>query len=366
MPSPTRGDGFGGGGGEEHGIGNDPHAAEIQSVLIEFFPDPSAVERYLLEATASGALESPESLPVTIEEFPSRLWNRAIASGSPARLFNAGHQAVLATLRLFFQYQEQGEATPPDFSELKPGEEMEFLVLSGDLPRIMDLLGLPPYTLPEMKGRVLEWIMDEARREQFALSSGQGQAFFAWVFADTPDGPKYSEEIAEEATAMLEKLKDRKSLCSSHHAQRLGRLLFRLGRRRESIRCAKAVGLSPWQQGWQFQSIVGSVHRRIRERLLRPGTPTDTWASEPALASSAMSMPLWLVDPVNRVSDLVDLFRKAEACPWIFPRLYHVYQWHLALCGKQDVLTEIEADAPEFAIGLGTPDPRRTGDATCC
>jgi uroporphyrinogen-III synthase len=65
-----------------------------------------------------------------------------------------------------------------------------------------------------------------------------------------------------------------------------------------------------------------------------------------------MSMPLWLVDPVNRVPDLVELFRKADACPWIFPRLHHVYQWHLALCGKQETLREVEAVDPEFAIGL--------------
>jgi hypothetical protein len=324
-----------------------------QTVFLgEFLPGPSVVERRILEAAARGALKAPEKLPVTLEEFPSRIWQRAIASGSPTRLIHAGHQAVLAMLRLYFRYEVQGEPTPPDFSKLQPGEEMEFRVPSGDLPPIMDLLGLPPFTLPEMKGRVLEWIMDAARKERFALSCGQDHAFFAWVFADTPDGPKYSEQIAEEAATMLERLNDRKSLHSSHHAQRLGRLLFRLGRRRESIRCAKAVGLSPWQQGWQFQTLVGSAHTRIRARLVRPGIISDAWTTEPALAGSAMSMPLWLVDPVNRVPDLVELFRKADACPWIFPRLHHVYQWHLALCGKQETLREVEAVDPEFAIGL--------------
>jgi hypothetical protein len=327
-----------------------PHQQTV--FLDEFSPDPSAVERCILEAAAFGTLKAPEKLPVTLEEFPNRIWRRAIASGSPARLVNAGRQAVLAILRLYFQHQEQGEATLPDISQLQPGEEIAFWVPSGDLPRLMDLLGLPPFTLPEMKARVLDWIMDEARKDRFVLTEGQDNAFFAWVFADTPEGPKYAEQVAEDAAAMLKKLNDRKCLYSRHHAQRLGRLLFRLGLRAESLRCAKAVGLSPWQQGWQFQSIVGSACHRIRESLIRPGMITDAWVTEPALACSAMSMPLWLVEPVNRVPDLVKLFEKADICPWMFPRLHHVYQWHLALCGKQSALAEIETLAPAWGIGL--------------
>lgn len=327
----------------------------------EFFPDSSAVEHRLLEAASSRAMESPAWLPVTLEEFPSRLWKRAIVSGSEARLVNTGHQAVLAILRLYFQYREQSEATPPDLSKFKPGEEVTFLIPSGDLPPIMDLLGLPQCTLPEIKNRVLDWIINEAQERRFALSCGQDNAFLAWMFANTPDGPKYSEKIAKEAASVLEQLRVGKSLYCSHHAQRLGRLLFRLGRRRESLRCAKAVGLSLCQSGWQFQAIVGSSHRRIRERLLRPGIISDTWTSEPALASSAMSMPLWLVDSVDRVPDLMKLFGKADACPWIFPRLHQIYQWHLALCGKQETLREVEAFDPEFAIGLAVQTPRHQG-----
>lgn len=320
--------------------------------LGEFLPCPSDIESGILETARRTAVEPPESLPVTLEEFPSRLWKRAMASGHPDRLFHAAHQSVSAIIRLHFQYEEQGEPARPDFSELEPGEEMEFLVPSGDLPPVMDLLGLPPFTLPEMKGRVLDWITNKVRKNQFTLSSGEDDAFFAWVFADTSEGPMHVGEILSQANTMLEKLKGRKCLYSSHHAQRLGRLLFRLGKRRESIRCAKAMGRSPWQLGWQFQSIVGSVHARTRERLLRKDVIADAWEGDPALACSAMTVPLWLVNPVNRVNALMGLFKQAASCPWIFPRMHHVYQWHLALTGKQDALGEIEAIAPDYSVGL--------------
>lgn len=320
--------------------------------LGEFLPCPSEIERGILETARRTAVEPPAKLPVTLEEFPSRLWKRAMASGHPDRLIHAAHQSVNAIIRLHFQYEGQGEPARPDFSELEPGEEIEFLVPSGDLPPVMDLLGLPPFTLPEMKCRVLDWITNEVRKDQFTLSSGEDVAFFAWVFADTCEGPMHAGEILSQANTMLGKLKDRKSLYSSHHAQRLGRLLFRLGKRRESIRCAKTIGRSPWQLGWQFQSIIGSVHARIRERLLRKDVIANTWETNPALACSAMTLPLWLVKPVNRVSTLMGLFNQAASCPWIFLRMHHVYQWHLALAGKQEALDEIETIAPDWGIGL--------------
>lgn len=258
-------------------------------------------------------------------------------------------------LRLLFQYEVEGEPIPPDIRNLKPGDTLEFLVPSGDLPAEADLLAIPPFTLLEMKGRVLEKVYAKFTAGRFSLSDGQDAAFFAWVFADTDEGPDHIALILRHAGIMLERLKDRKSLYSSHHAQRLGRLLFRLGHRRESMRCAKAVGLSPWDEGWQFQSIRGSTHTRIRNRLVRPGTITDTWQTYPSLACSSMSLPLWLRDPINRMPELVKLFNGAQSCPWIFSHLHHVFQWHLALAGKQTALREIETIDPESAGGLASP-----------
>lgn len=329
-----------------------------QTVFLgEFLPRPSTVGRRILDSAAPGALEAPAKLPVTLEEFPSRIWKRAIASGSPRRIANAGHQAVLAMLRLYFRYEVEVEAAPPDISNLQPGQTMEFFVPSGDLPPVIDLLGIPPFTLPEMKARVLDRIMEDTTAGQFTMSAGQDAAFSAWVFADSDEGPEYIAVVLRHAGIMLEKLNDRKSLYSSHHAQRLGRLLFRLGHRRESMRCAKAVGLSPWDQGWQFQSIRGSTHARIRNLLNRHGAITVAWQSDPALACSAMSLPLWLKDPVSRMPELVKLFNEPKSFPWIFPCLHHIYQWHLSLAGKENALREIESFDPESAVGLAGQSP---------
>lgn len=74
--------------------------------------------------------------------------------------------------------------------------------------------------------------------------------------------------------------------------------------------------------------------------------------TDPALACSAMTIPLWLADGVERVSELTSLLYRAADCPWMFPRLQHIYQWHLAIAGKQAALGEIEQLAPDLAVGL--------------
>jgi hypothetical protein len=53
--------------------------------------------------------------------------------------------------------------------------------------------------------------------------------------------------------------------------------------------------------------------------------------------------------------ELVKLFNGAQSCPWIFSHLHHVFQWHLALAGKQTALREIETIDPESAGGLASP-----------
>ena len=320
--------------------------------LGEFLPGPSAVERRILEAAARGALKVPGNLPVTLEEFPSRIWQRALASGNPARIEAAGHQAVRAMVCLLDPYEESAECVVPDLSKLKIGETAHFHVPSGDLHPVLDLLGLPPVTLPEMKGRILDQIMREITEGRFTMSDGQDTALTAWVFADTSEGPERLAEVRHLAGKTLSKLHDRRSLHSSHHGQRFGRLLFRFGRRSESMRFAKALGISPWARGWQFQPITRAAHTRIRQLLVKPGMVSDAWQQDPALACAAMSLPLWLTDAVSRVPALVELFNNAHACPWVFPRLYHVFQWHLALAGKQQSLREVEAISADCAVGL--------------
>jgi hypothetical protein len=79
--------------------------------------------------------------------------------------------------------------------------------------------------------------------------------------------------------------------------------------------------------------------------------------SDPALACSSITIPLWLTDGVERVSSLSSLFFRAAECPWMFPRLQHIYQWHLALAGKQEALREIAQFTPDLAAGLSeTPE----------
>ena len=35
--------------------------------------------------------------------------------------------------------------------------------------------------------------------------------------------------------------------------------------------------------------------------------------------------------------------RAGDTFPWVFPQLYHIYQWHLAIAGNQAALKEIAA-----------------------
>lgn len=69
-----------------------------------------------------------------------------------------------------------------------------------------------------------------------------------------------------------------------------------------------------------------------------------------------MSIPLWLKDGVSRLPELMGIFSKARECPWVFPRLEHIYQWHLALAGNQKALSEIETMASERSLGLADVD----------
>ena len=65
------------------------------SFLGEFLPGPSPEERNILKAAAKGAVKRPRKRPVTVEEFPSRIWKRAQASPKS----RAAGQRWLAGLR---------------------------------------------------------------------------------------------------------------------------------------------------------------------------------------------------------------------------------------------------------------------------
>jgi len=312
------------------------------SFLGEFLPAPTPVERRMLEAAAKGAVKRPGKIPVTVEEFPSRIWKRAVASGNPKRLVTACYQAVNAIYGLYEQYKEDTDLDDPTV----------FRVPSGDLPDFIDLAALPPIRFAELKNRIIDRLGDDIRTDRFEISTEVMPAIKAWILVDTAERSNGIKKLSAEARQTMENYLITDSLRDHHHTHRLGRLMFRFGLRRLACQCAKVLGDSPWELGWQFQVICGTAHSRIRKIILRPDSDADAWMKEPALACSAMTIPLWLMDGVERVSELTALFQKADECPWIFPRLQQIYQWHLTLAGKFVELGQIETLSPDLAIGL--------------
>jgi hypothetical protein len=134
---------------------------------------------------------------------------------------------------------------------------------------------------------------------------------------------------------------------------RAGSLKFRLGDRQGAMACAKEFGSTPSRELWHLQPVAGSLHARVHEFVGRGReVPDETWTGCPALASSAMVLPLWIRDGQPRLKELTALFSRAADYPWIFPKLYHVLQWHLALAGDKASLDEIAAICPRFSLGL--------------
>lgn len=314
-----------------------------QSMFLgEFIQGPLQIERRLLEAAARGAQEVPRRMPVTIEEFPSRIWKRALESGLPSRLLSAAYLAYDAMVDL----QEQHE----DDTDLE--DLMTFRIPSGDLPAMIDLAALPPNSLTEWKSHIVDRILEEINSGRFEISAYDLEAVRGWVLADTSFGPPILKRLVAEATMIMKRYQRTLSLRDYHHTRRVGRLMVRLGFRRLALQCAKALGSSAWALGWQHQVISSATQSRIREIIRRPGSDVNAWMREPALACSSMTIPLWLADGVQRMPELIKLFRRAEECPWIFPRLQPIYQWHLALAGKLPELRRVEQLAPELSIAL--------------
>ena len=326
--------------------------------LGEFLSGPTPVERRLLEAAARGALPCPEELPVTVEEFPSRIWQRAQASQSPVRLVTAGYLAVAAILRLLDGHVDEPVNDTPDFSKLQPGESMDFHIPSGDLPAVLDLVALTPSSLKELKLRVLAKVEADILAGNLPFLKEMVPAMSAWISPDGHvDGESTLESIVREARLGAEQCLRDPSLYHYHHTRRLGCLMVRIGQHGLAIRCAKAIGHSPWQQGWQHQALANASHTRIRNAIMQTSTDAAAWLRDPALASSAMSRPLWLNNTVSRLPELITLFTRAADWPWIFPRLHDIFQWHLAISNKPDELRAVEALAPDWAVGLANPSP---------
>ena len=234
-----------------------------QTVFLgEFLSGPSLLERRLLEAAARGALHCPEKLPVTVDEFPSRIWQRAQASQAPARLVAAACLAVNAMACLLDGYADEPLNLTPDLSKLQPGESMAFHVPAGDLPAELDLVALTPTPLRELKLRVLARLEADILAETLPLLSEMFPSMSAWTLPDDhPERASMIDRITLEASASAGQYQRNPSIYHHHHTRRLGRFMVRLGQRGLAIRCAKAIGFAPWERGWQHQGQQLPTHR---------------------------------------------------------------------------------------------------------
>ena len=318
------------------------------SMREQLLPDASAFELDALDAVRKGEISMPGKLPVTLEEFPSRIWQRAVASGSPQRLAAAGCKAIDTTLRLLSEMDYLPE------TDDNGGDEVVCRIEIGDAPDIFDPIALAPREHLGLKIILIEALMAKVEAEESTLFKELFEIIPAWVLLDDADRDSRIHQLIQQTRNLMDEANhsEKKNLATRHRLRKLGRLLFRLGHRKESLRSARALGLSAWSKGWQFQPIDGKTHARIRKHLLRPATNVDAWQHEPALACSAMSLPLWLCDGVSRVSELTTLFNGADVFPWVFPRLHHVFQWHLAIAGNHAALREIAGMDSGGDLGL--------------
>lgn len=59
-----------------------------------------------------------------------------------------------------------------------------------------------------------------------------------------------------------------------------------------------------------------------------------------------------LTDGVCRVPELMNLLNNSATFPWVFPCLYHVFQWHPDIAGKHEALWQVEISSLENSVGL--------------
>ena len=330
-----------------------------QTVFLgEFLSGPTPLERQLLEAAARGALPYPENLPVTVDEFPSRIWQRAQATQAPARLVAAACLSVLAMANLLDGYADEPVSDNSDWSQLKPGEEACFFVSAGDVPAALDLVVLTHSSFKELQMRVWDRFVADIPSGGIRISKQMLPLISAWLSMNDPsEYVSKIDRLTMEAHACVEQLLQKVDLRNQAHVTRLGRFMLRIGQRGLAIRCAKATRRSPWLNGWQHQALANAPHARIRNAIINTTAVAnaDAWLHDPALACSAMSRPLWLSGTVGRLPELIALFARAADFPWLAPRLYDVFQWHLAISNNIDELLAVEALAPDSALGLATP-----------
>ena len=328
-------------------------SATLDRFLGEFLPALSPIEHHTLEANVSRRAVAPEKLPVTVENYPSRIWQRALAHQSAARLQSA---AFLATYSLGVLLVESGcheDEDEPEDAEMETGAVTRIPL--GDLDPVFDLVGIPPAGFKELRKRIFNKIAADIEAGDFELLEGQDSMLRAWIQATSATGHEAFAEVVETAARMRAEFTRGKRLLGLYHSIRLGRFLLRLGLRREALRCARTIGITPWEHCWQQQPLSAPFHRRIRDLIIKPGMETDRWLTDPTLACSSMSVPLWLQDGTCRITELTTLFGQARQCPWLYPQLYHVFQWHLALAGNQKALREVAAIDPEGNVGLAIP-----------
>jgi hypothetical protein len=308
----------------------------------QFLPDASEFELETLEAVKRGELTIPDKLPVTLEEFSSRIWNRALASGSATRLVAAGCHAIDKTMMLYSQFEDLPENE----------NERIFKINNGDIPEIFDLFVLAPKQHSALKNQLVASLVAKVEAGEFTWTHEVNAIIPAWLSLMDEESTATVEKLIQDTLNLIEELKHlgQKRLTSHYRIRKFGRLLFRLGKRKESLRAARALGYSAWAEGWQFQCTDGKGYSNRRNYLIQPSTDADAWQHEPALACSEMSLPLWLMDGVSRVPQLVKFFNQADTFPWVFPQLYHIFQWHLAIAGKTQALGEIRSLSMEHAL----------------
>jgi hypothetical protein len=336
-------------------------SATLDRFCGEFLHAWSPIECQTLEAIVSRRVTAPEKLPATVETYPSRIWQRALAHQNPVRLTVAAFLATHAIETLLIgsgcHDDEEDEDEFDDDVEADSGAACSFSVPLGDLDSVFDLVAIAPSEFAEMKNRLWAKLETDTVAGTFVLLEGQISVLRAWVQAKPDLTSAAVEAVLDEARGMRDEHTRYGGLRARVRTMRYGRFLLRLGLRREALRCARAIGITPWEHGWQQQALSAKFHRRIRNLIIKPGMETDRWLTEPALACSFMAVPLWLQDGICRIPDLITLFGQARECAWLYPQLHQIFQWHLALAGNHQALCEIAEIDPEGQIGLAVSSP---------
>jgi hypothetical protein len=357
------------------------NAAEREHFRRRFLFGCESAALEVLGKADHGKFQAPVRVPATLEEFPSRIWKRALASGRPGRLAVAGAQALEAIIRLLESHPGPVDQIPERFlGHLRVNARVDLaeedlgpraipkrrrietsMSVSGrpHTPFELDLIALGPDAGHTLKARMLHHFTGRGFAGEFLTGRAIMRPLLLWFHCAIRDA--VPEEPFRESREKLASRKGRWPIDSILDAESkiLGPIAWRCGRRRS------AAAFDPLPRpglrrlhGWHHLPIQPLRHARIRKFLAeRNGAETETWLTDPGLACSGMSLPLWMADGVCRIGDLCSLMERAGTFPWVFPRLYHVFQWHLALAGRGAELGAIAYRHPGDSWGLDTPTP---------